>query len=120
MDFYCQSPEKRRSNSVGSHNGFLLFNDVSLLPNSGIGHLCEDLNSIVGQGLRYDEYKVTNTQWLQLVSDIVEAMNSDTALCGCFGVYPSYVAGHSNSVKSIDFYVVCTEKPNYGHYIQHY
>jgi hypothetical protein len=40
---------------------FLLFNDVSLLPKSGIGHLCEDLNSIVGQGLRYDEYKVRNT-----------------------------------------------------------
>jgi hypothetical protein len=63
---------------------FLLFNDVSL-PNSGIGHLCEDLNSIVGQGLWYDEYKVRNTQWLQLVSDIA-AMNSDTVLCGCFGL----------------------------------
>jgi hypothetical protein len=97
---------------------FLLFNDVSLLPNSGIVHLCADLNSIVGQGLRYDEYKVTNTQWLQLVSDIVEAMNSDTVLCGCFGLIPRYVAGILNSVKSIDFYVVCTEKPNYGHYIQ--
>jgi hypothetical protein len=28
---------------------FLLFNDVSLLPNSGIVHLCEDLNNIAGQ-----------------------------------------------------------------------
>jgi hypothetical protein len=72
---------------------FLLFNDVSLPPKSGIGHLCEDLNSIVGQGLWYDEYKVTNTQWLQLVSDIVDAMNIDTLLRGCFGLYPSYVAG---------------------------
>jgi hypothetical protein len=97
---------------------FLLFNDVSLPPNSGIGHLCEDLNSIVGQGLWYDEYKVRNTQWLQLGSDIVEAMNSDTVLCGCFGLYPSYVAGFLKSVKSNDFYVVCTENPNYGLYIQ--
>jgi hypothetical protein len=35
-----------------------------------------------------------------------------------FWTYPSYVAGILNSVKSIAFYVVCTEKPNYGHYIQ--
>jgi hypothetical protein len=97
---------------------FLLYNDVSFLPNSGIGHLCEDLNSVVGQGLWHDEYKVTNTQWLQLVSDIVEAMNSDTVLCECFRLYPSYVAGNLNSVKSTDLYVVCTENPNYGHYIQ--
>jgi hypothetical protein len=36
---------------------FLLFNDVSLLQNSGIVHLYEDLNNFVGQGLWYDEYK---------------------------------------------------------------
>jgi hypothetical protein len=65
---------------------FLLFNDVSLFPNSGIGNLCEDLKSIVGQGLWYDEYKVTNTQWVQLVYDIVEVMYSDTVLCVCFGL----------------------------------
>jgi hypothetical protein len=92
----------------------LLSNDVSLLPNSVIGHICSDLNSIVGQRLWYDEYKVRNTQWLHLVSDVVDAMNSDRVLCGYFGLYPSYVAGILNSVKSIVFYVVCTEKPNYG------
>jgi hypothetical protein len=87
----------------GSHNGFSpLFNYVSLLPKSGISHLCEDLNSIVGHGRWYDEYEVRNTQWLQLVSDIVEAMNSDTALCGYFGLFPSYTAGILNSVKSIN------------------
>lgn len=96
----------------------LHFNCVSLLPRSGIGHLCEDLNNIVGLGLWYDEYKVRNTQWLQLVSDIVMAMNSDTVLCGCFGLYPSYTAGILNSVKCINFYVVCTERPNYGLYIR--
>jgi hypothetical protein len=69
---------------------FLLFNDVSLLPNSGIGHLCEDLkNNILGQGLWYDEYKALSTKWLQLVSDIVGAMNNDMVLCGRFGLYPS-------------------------------
>jgi hypothetical protein len=89
---------------------FLLFNDVSLLPKSGIGHLCENLNSIVGHGLWYDEYKVQNTPWLQLVSDIVVAMINDTVLCGCFGLYPSYTAGLLKSVKCINFYVACTEK----------
>ena len=68
---------------------FLLFNDVSLLPKSGLGHLCENLNNIVGHGIWYEKYKVQNTQWLQLVSDIVTSMNSDTVLCACFGLYPS-------------------------------
>jgi hypothetical protein len=53
-----------------------------------------------------------------VVSDIVGAMNSDTLLCGCFVLYPSYVASILTSVKGIAFYVVRTEKPNYGHYIQ--
>jgi hypothetical protein len=127
MAFYWQSPEMtyqpNRANlcecSVpAAIMDFLLFNDVSLLPNSGIGMLCEDLNSILGQGLWYDEYKVRNTKWLQLVSDIVEAMYSDTVLGGCFRLYPSYVADILTSVKSIDFYVVCSEKLNYAHYIQ--
>jgi hypothetical protein len=82
---------------------FLLFKDVSLVPISGIGHLCEDLNNIVGQGHWYDEYKALSTKWLELVSDIVEAMNNDTVLCGCFDFYPSYVADILTSVKSIDF-----------------
>jgi hypothetical protein len=97
---------------------FLLFNDVSLLPNSGIGHLCEELNNIVGQGLWYHEYKFLNKKWLQLVSDIIEAMNNDTVLCGCFILYPNYVVVILTSVKSIDFYVVCSEKLNYAHDIQ--
>jgi hypothetical protein len=37
---------------------FLLFDVVSLLPNSGIGQLYEELINIVGQGIWYDEYKV--------------------------------------------------------------
>jgi hypothetical protein len=88
---------------------FLLFNDLSLLPYSKLGQLCEDLNSVLGLGLWYDEYAVRNTKWLQLVAVIVAAMNSDTVLCGCFGLYPSYVAGIMTSVKSIEIYVVCSE-----------
>jgi hypothetical protein len=45
-------------------------------------------------------------------------MNSDTVLCGCFGLYTNYTAGILKSVKCINFYVVCTEKLNYGHYIK--
>jgi hypothetical protein len=33
-------------------------------------------------------------------------------------VYPSYIAGILKSVKCINFYLVCTEKPKYGHYIK--
>jgi hypothetical protein len=45
-------------------------------------------------------------------------MNRDTVLCGCFGLYPCYVAGILTSVKSIEIYVVCSEKLHYSHYIQ--
>jgi hypothetical protein len=55
----------------------------------------------------YKNFGTMNTKWLQLVSDIVEA----TMLC-------DYVAGIIASVKSIAFYVVCSEKLNYTHYSQ--
>ena len=35
---------------------FLDFSDVSFLPNSSIGQLCEDFNTIVGQGIWYDTF----------------------------------------------------------------
>ena len=71
------------------------------MPNSSIRRLCEDLN-IVGQGIWYDTFQVQNTEWLWLVNNIVTTMNSDK-VCGCFGLYPSYVAGILNSVKEIHF-----------------
>jgi hypothetical protein len=39
---------------------FLLFNDVSLLPKSGIGHLCENLNSILDtdSGMMNIKYRI--------------------------------------------------------------
>jgi len=97
---------------------FLDFRNVSYLPNSSIGCLCEDLNNIVGQGVWYDTFQVQNTKWLWFVNDIVTTMNSDRALCGSFGLYASYVTGILNSVKEIHFYVLCSEKLNYADYVE--
>jgi len=49
---------------------------------------------------------------------MVTAMNKDKALCGCFGLYPSFVAGNLDSVKEIHFYVLCSEKLNYENSIE--
>ena len=64
---------------------FLDFRNVSFLPISSIGRLCEDLNNIVGHGVWHDTFQVRNTKWLWLVNDIVTSMNSDKVLCGSFG-----------------------------------
>jgi len=40
------------------------------------------------------------------VNNIVTTMNSDNMFCGCFGLFPSYIAGILNSVKQSDFYVL--------------
>lgn len=45
------------------------------------------------------------------------AMNTDNIHCGCFGLYPSYVAGILHSVKEIYFYVLCNTKLHYADYI---
>jgi hypothetical protein len=37
-------------------------------------------------------------------------MNSDNMLCGCFGLFPSYAAEILNSVKEINFYVICNKR----------
>ena len=83
---------------------FVEFTNVSFLRNSSIGKLWEDLNTTVGQGIWYDTLQVQNTKWLWLVNDIVTTMNSDNIL------FPSYVAGILNSVKEIDFFVLCNER----------
>jgi len=97
---------------------FLNFRDVSFLPDSSIGRLCEDLNNIVGQGVWYDTFQVKNKKRLWLVNDIVTTMNSDKVLCGSFGLHPTYAAGILNSVKETHFYVLCSEKLNYEDYIE--
>jgi len=35
-----------------------------------------------------------------------------------FGLFPSYVAGILNSVKDVNFYVMCNKKLNYAYYIE--
>ena len=97
---------------------FLDLANVSFLPNSSIGRLCEDLNNIIGQSIWYDTFQVQNTEWLWLVNNIVTALNSEKVLCGCFGLYPSYVAGILNSVKEIHFYVLCSKNLHYVEYIE--
>jgi hypothetical protein len=97
---------------------FLDFSYVSFISNLGIGQLCEDLNTIIGQAIWYDTFQILNTRWLWLVNDLVTTPNSDNVLCGTFWLYPSYVAGNLNSVKQINFYVLCNKRINYGKHIR--
>ena len=55
---------------------------------------------------------------MKLVDNIEVAMNNDKIFCGCFGLFPSYVAGILNSVKEINFHVLCNERFNYTDYIE--
>ena len=96
----------------------LFFNSVSFETDGNVGQFCENLSTLIGQGIYYDEYRIQNTRWLWMVNDIVTAMNSDKMLCGVLRIYPCYVAGILNSVKAINFYVLCTEKVNYRYYIK--
>ena len=93
---------------------FLDFANVSFLPSSSIGRLCEELNNIVGQSIWYSTFQVQNTKWLWLVNDIVTTINCDNVLCSCFGWYPSYVAGILNYVNEIHLYVRCIKRTNYA------
>jgi hypothetical protein len=45
-------------------------------------------------------------------------INSDNALCGIYGLYPSYVAGILNSVHQIDVYVLCNKHLKYTELIE--
>jgi hypothetical protein len=91
--------------SSATHNGFSRFLRCFISAKLKRGELCEDLNTIIGQGIGYDTFQVQNTKWLWLVSELT-TLNSDNVLCGTFGLYPSYVAGILNSVKQFDFCVV--------------
>jgi len=44
-------------------------------------------------------------------------MNNDKVMCGCFRLNPSYVAGILNTLKDINFYILCAENLNYAKYI---
>ena len=97
---------------------FLGLGDISFLHYLSNGHLCEDLNNIVGQCIWYDKFQLKSTEWLWLVNDIVTTLNSDNVLCGTFGLYPSYMACKLNSVKQIHFCVLCIKHINYAGYIE--
>jgi len=96
---------------------FLKFTDDFFNPKGCVGQLCEDLNNIIGQDIWYGTFHVQNTKCLQFVHEIITDMNNDKFMCGCFGLYPSYVAGIKKNVKDINFYILCEEKLNYAKYI---
>ena len=75
--------------------------------------MCEDLNKIAGRGIYYDIFEIQNTKWLWLVSKMFTALNSNKILCGCFGLYPSFVAGILNTAKRTNFFVLCNGELNY-------
>ena len=52
------------------------------------------------------------------MNNIVALMNKDGILCGCCHIYPSFVAGIFDSVKHINFNVVCNKKINHADYIK--
>jgi hypothetical protein len=60
---------------------FIEFADVSFRPNENIGHLCEELNSVLGEGIWYVTFETRNTKWLWLVNNVA-AIKSNKALCG--------------------------------------
>jgi len=60
--------------------GCLEFAYVSFHPSASIGHLCENLCTLVGLGIWYDMFSVQNTKWLWLVNDIVSALNNELVL----------------------------------------
>jgi len=104
--------------SSARHNGYSKIHHVSFLRYLSHGKLCKELNTTVGQGIWYDTFQVQSTKWLWLVNNIVTTLNSDNVPGVTSGRYPSYVAGILNSVKEIDFYVLCDKHINYAKYIK--
>jgi len=60
--------------------------------NFDMGLVSERLTDVIGVGSWFDSFTVKNTAWLSLVRKIITTVNSDSVLCGTFGLYPSYVA----------------------------
>jgi len=80
--------------------------------------LCENLNKIAGRGTYYDRFEIQNTKWLRFVSNVITALNNNKILCGCFRMYPSFVARILSTAKRIHFFVFCNEELNYEDYIE--
>jgi len=96
---------------------WLIFERVSFSPDSSIGQLCEDLNKIARRGTCYDRFEIQDTKWLWFVCNKFTALNNNKILCGCFGMYPSFVAGILNTAKRTRFFVLCNEF-NYENYMK--
>ena len=103
---------------ISVSENWLIFERVSSSPDSSIGQLCEDLNKIAGREIYYDRFEIQNTKWLWFVSNMITALNNNKILCGCFGMYPRFVAGILNTAKRIHFFVLCNEELNYEDYIE--
>jgi hypothetical protein len=96
---------------------FLYFGSVSFQPDISNGFLCGNLSNMVGNAIWYT-FNFQNAKWLWLLNDFLAVMNKDNILCGCFELYPSFVACIFDSVKDISFYVLCNRKLNYINYIK--
>jgi hypothetical protein len=90
----------------------LHFGSVLFQPDKNIGQLCEKLNNMVGSAIGYDTFAIRNIKWLWFVNNIIAAMNNDNILCGCFGLFPCYVAG------ILDSDVLCNKKLTYADYFE--
>ena len=93
---------------------WLQFQNISFSQDSNIGQLCE----IDGQGIYYDTFEIQDTKWFWFVSNMVTALINEKTLFGCFGMYPSFVAGILNRAERIHFFVLCFENLNYEYCIE--
>ena len=97
-----------------------LFLEAYLFHQIQVSDNCLNLNKIAGIGIYYDRFEIQNTKCLRFVSNMNTALNNDKILCGCFGIYPSSVAGILNTTKLFYFFVLCNEELNYEDYIEKY
>jgi hypothetical protein len=89
---------------------FLDYSKVSFGSGVDMGLLCETLDRVAGASIWYDIFAARNTRWFWIVEDIIAAINNDKALCGLFGLYPTYVAGILSEVQEINFYILSHNK----------
>jgi len=63
----------------------LEFANISFHSSASIGHLCEDLCTILELRIRYDTFKILNRKYLLFLIDIISALSNDNVLCGFSG-----------------------------------
>jgi hypothetical protein len=96
---------------------FLEFSDVSFDSNANIGHLCEELNDILGESICYVWYVQDSKYKVAVVCEWCCYGHEQWKMkCGTFGLYPTFVAGTLR--QEINFHVLCNNKLNYSDYIE--